>query len=115
MQATKSMKLTGKVPIFVESADVAVHTCSSLRFSGASRPAGCWGVGIEKHHRQESHMQKKLIAVAIAGALGTPAAGLAQTSTVNIYGNITFEYGIGDQGSGKKDVDYADTPGGSAI
>ena len=60
-------------------------------------------------------MQKKLIAVAIAGALGTPAAVLAQTSTVNIYGNITFEYGIGDQGSGKRDVDYADTPGGSAI
>jgi predicted porin len=60
-------------------------------------------------------MQKKLIAVAIAGALGTPAAVLAQTSTVNIYGNITFEYGLGDQGAGKKDVDYADTPGGSAI
>jgi len=60
-------------------------------------------------------MQKKLIAVAIAGALGTPAAVLAQTSTVNIYGNVTYEYGIGDQGAGKKDVDYADTPGGSAI
>jgi predicted porin len=60
-------------------------------------------------------MQKKLIAVAIAGALGTPAAVLAQTSTVNIYGNITWEYGIGDQGRGKRDVDYADTPGGSAI
>jgi predicted porin len=60
-------------------------------------------------------MQKKLIAVAIAGALGTPAAVLAQTSTVNIYGNITYEYGIGDQGRGQRDVDYADTPGGSAI
>jgi predicted porin len=60
-------------------------------------------------------MQKKLIAVAIAGALGTPAAVLAQTSTVNIYGNITYEYGIGDQGTGRRNVDYADTPGGSAI
>src|SRR5215813_5703473 len=39
-------------------------------------------------------MQKKLIAVAVAGALGAPAAALAQESTVQIYGliiqNITF-------------------------
>jgi predicted porin len=60
-------------------------------------------------------MQKKLIAVAIAGALGTPAAVLAQTSTVNIYGNITYEYGIIDQGRLQRNTDYADTPGGSAI
>jgi len=60
-------------------------------------------------------MQKKLIAVAVASVLGAPAVALAQTSTVNIYGNITYEYGIADQGKGRPNVDYADTPGGSAI
>ena len=60
-------------------------------------------------------MKKKLMAVAVAGALAAPAAVLAQTSTVQIYGNITYEYGIGDQGSNRPSVDYADSPGGSAI
>jgi len=60
-------------------------------------------------------MQKKLIAVAVASVLGAPAVALAQTSTVNIYGNITYEYGIADQGRNRPSVDYADTPGGSAI
>jgi predicted porin len=60
-------------------------------------------------------MQRKLLAVAVAGVLAAPAAVLAQTSTVNIYGNITYEYGILDQGRGQKNTDYADTPGGSAI
>jgi len=60
-------------------------------------------------------MQKKLIAIAVAGALGAPAVALAQTSTVNIYGTITYEYGIADQGNGRPKVDYADSPGGSAI
>ena len=36
-------------------------------------------------------MQKKLVAIAVAGALGVPALALAQTSTVNIYGKITYE------------------------
>jgi predicted porin len=65
-------------------------------------------------------MQKKLIAIAVAGMLGAPAVALAQTSTVNIYGTVNFEYGSAEQGSaavglGRPDVDYADTPGGSAI
>ena len=60
-------------------------------------------------------MQKKLIAVAVAGALTAPAVALAQTSTVQIYGKITYEYGIADQGNGRPRVDYADSPGGSAI
>lgn len=60
-------------------------------------------------------MQKKLLAVAVAGALVAPAAALAQTSTVQIYGQVTYEYGSADQGSGRPSVDYADTPGGSAI
>ena len=60
-------------------------------------------------------MQKKLIAVAVASVLAAPVAALAQTSTVNIYGQITYEYGRGDQGTGRPDVDTAQTPGGSAI
>jgi predicted porin len=65
-------------------------------------------------------MQKKLMAIAVAGALGAPAVALAQASTVQIYGQITYEYGIGFQGDaapgvGRPNVDYADTPGGSAI
>src|SRR5574339_493367 len=61
------------------------------------------------------HMQKKLIAVAVAGVLGAPLVAYAQTSTVNIYGRITYEYGHGDGGSANHSTDYADTPGGSAI
>lgn len=68
-------------------------------------------------------MQKKLMAIAVAGALGAPAVALAQASTVQIYGQITYEYGIANQGdgslggvrTGRPNVDYADTPGGSAI
>ena len=65
-------------------------------------------------------MQKKLMAIAVAGALGAPAVALAQASTVQIYGQITYEYGIAFQGDaptgvGRPNVDYADTPGGSAI
>ena len=42
-------------------------------------------------------MQKKLIAVAVAGALAAPAAALAQ-STVQVYGNMYMEYGFINQG-----------------
>jgi predicted porin len=60
-------------------------------------------------------MQKKLVAIAVAGALGVPALALAQTSTVNIYGKITYEYGRVDSGNGQRTTDYADSPGGSEI
>jgi len=60
-------------------------------------------------------MQKKLMAIAVAGALGAPAVALAQASTVQVYGQITYEYGIADQGTGNRNTDIADTPGGSAI
>ncbi len=43
-------------------------------------------------------MQKKLIAVAVAGALAAPAAALAQSS-VQIYGNMYMEYGFINQGA----------------
>jgi predicted porin len=42
-------------------------------------------------------MQKKLIAVAVAGALAAPAAALAQ-STVQIYGTAYMEWGFINQG-----------------
>lgn len=59
-------------------------------------------------------MQRKLMAVAVAGALAVPAAVYAQ-STVQIYGRITYEYGHADQGQNRNSVDAADNPGGSAI
>jgi predicted porin len=61
------------------------------------------------------HMQKKLIAVAVAGVLGAPVVAFAQTSTVNIYGRVTYEYGHGDGGSAQHSTDFADTPGGANI
>jgi len=60
-------------------------------------------------------MQRKLMAVAVAGVFAAPALALAQSSTVQIYGRITYEYGVADQGDGKPNADIAQTPGGSAI
>ena len=59
-------------------------------------------------------MNKKLMAVAVAGALAVPALAFAQASTVQVYGKITYEYGV-SSGNGRPNVDYADVPGGSAI
>src|SRR5262245_35573903 len=59
-------------------------------------------------------MQKKLMAVAVAGALAVPVIAAAQSS-VTISGRATYEYGYGDQGGGRSNTDYADTPGGSAL
>lgn len=44
-------------------------------------------------------MHKKLLAVAVAGALGAPGIALAQASTVQIYGTMYLEYGYADQGT----------------
>lgn len=60
-------------------------------------------------------MQKKLIAVAVAGALGAPALALAQASTVQIYGRGVLEYGYVNQGTGKPNADILQQPGGNAI
>ena len=49
-------------------------------------------------------MQKKLIAAAVAGALGMPAVALAQNATVNVYGRMYMEYGFVNQA-------VASTPG----
>jgi predicted porin len=59
-------------------------------------------------------MKKRLLAVAVAGALAAPALAVAQ-STVQIYGRVTYEWGRADQGPGRPDLDFADAPGGSAI
>ena len=59
-------------------------------------------------------MNKKLMAVAVAGALVAPAAALAQ-STVTVYGKTTLEYGYADQGAGRPNSDVMQTPGGSAV
>jgi len=50
-------------------------------------------------------MNKKLIAVAVAGALGAPGVALAQASTVQIYGTIILNYNYADSGSGIPKVD----------
>ena len=65
-------------------------------------------------------MQKKLLAVAVAGALGAPAIALAQTSTVQVFGTIYMEYARIKQGTGqvagaanlnRQSVDMLQTPG----
>jgi len=55
-------------------------------------------------------MNKKLMAVAVAGALAAPALAFAQASTVQIYGLINAEYGYVQQannaaGLGRSSVD----------
>jgi len=56
-------------------------------------------------------MQKRVIAIAVAGALGVPAVALAQSSTVQIYGTLYMEYSRIDQGGPRQDVDILQTPG----
>jgi predicted porin len=56
-------------------------------------------------------MQKKLLAVAVAGALGAPAVALAQASTVQVYGTINIEYAWSNQGNNNHKVDATNRPG----
>jgi len=60
-------------------------------------------------------MNKKLMAVAVAGALGAPALALAQASTVQIYGKAVIEYGYVNQGNGKPNADIMQAPGGVSV
>ena len=60
-------------------------------------------------------MKKKLIAVAVAGALGAPALALAQASTLQIYGRAVVEYGYANQGNGKPNTDIMQGPGGASL
>ena len=45
-------------------------------------------------------MNKKLMAIAVAGALAAPAAALAQSSTVQVYGTVLVNYQLVDYGTG---------------
>jgi len=62
-------------------------------------------------------MQKKLLAVALAGAFGAPAVALAQSSTVQIFGTMYVEYTVhADQGNApggasRSNADFLQTPG----
>jgi predicted porin len=62
-------------------------------------------------------MQKKLLAVALAGAFGAPAVALAQSSTVQVFGTLYVEYTVrADQGDaapgvGRTNADFLQTPG----
>ncbi|MBI2508643.1 MAG: porin, partial [Betaproteobacteria bacterium] len=60
-------------------------------------------------------MQKKVIALAVAGALGAPALAYAQTSTVQIYGKVNAEYAYIDEGGSRNTYDRVFNPGSSAI
>lgn len=51
-------------------------------------------------------MKKKVMAVAVAGALAAPGLALAQASTVQIYGTIVLNYNYVDQGTGTIKSDY---------
>ena len=63
-------------------------------------------------------MQKKLLAVAVAGALAAPAFALAQNATVSVYGRLYAEYSKVNQGNNAAaaalvDVDHLQNPGSS--
>ena len=55
-------------------------------------------------------MHKKLMALAVTGALAAPLAVQAQ-STVQIYGVAEIEYGYIDQGNGRPSADYMESTG----
>ena len=50
-------------------------------------------------------MNKKLMAIAVAGALAAPAAALAQSSTVQVYGTVLINYNVVDYGNGRVNND----------
>jgi predicted porin len=50
-------------------------------------------------------MNKKLMAIAVAGALAAPAAALAQSSTVQVYGTVLVNYNLVDYGQGRVNND----------
>ncbi len=60
-------------------------------------------------------MQRKMMAIAVIGALGIPATAWAQASSVQMYGRIYYEYGYADQGTGtngpRVNVDIMQAPG----
>jgi predicted porin len=69
----------------------------------------------QTNFKGDCRMNKKLMAVAVAGAFVTPALVFAQTATVQVYGKATVEYGYADQGDGRPNTDTFQTPGGSSV
>ena len=55
-------------------------------------------------------MKKKALALAVAGALGVPALAFAQTSTVQIYGQVRVDYQYIDQGDGLEERSTGSRP-----
>ena len=64
-------------------------------------------------------MHKKLMAVAVAGAFAAPAVALAQahreSTDKSLMSTALPDQGNAPGGAARPSVDYADTPGGSAI
>lgn len=60
-------------------------------------------------------MNKKLIAIAVAGALGVPVLAYAQASTVQMYGQVRLEYSYVDEGANRIKYDRLRNPGSSYI
>jgi predicted porin len=69
----------------------------------------------QTNFKGDCRMNKKLLAVAVAGAFAAPAVALAQNSTVQVYGKVSIELGYADQGGGRPNTDSFMTPGGSAV
>ena len=60
-------------------------------------------------------MNKKVMAAAVAVALGTPALVYAQASTVQIYGSIRGEWSVRDEGTSRNRYNQLVNPGSSYI
>jgi predicted porin len=60
-------------------------------------------------------MEKKLMALAVAGALAVPAGAYAAASSIQISGRLTYEYVQTSQGDNRPSADISDNPGGSNI
>jgi len=50
-------------------------------------------------------MKRKLLSVAVASAFMAPAAALAQSSTVQVYGTVLVNYNLVDYGAGRVNND----------
>jgi predicted porin len=79
---------------------------------GLSQTRDAIGPG-KTNFKGEFGMQKKLLAVAVAGALAAPllAQAASSGSTVQIYGQAEWEYGRLEQGRGRPSVDYNESTG----
>src|SRR5690242_169335 len=88
-----------KITNLLSALKAAWHTAFNFRFRGSKRVGALAAASVSKTS-QEIVMQKKLLAVALAGAFGAPAVALAQSSTVQVFGTMYVEYTVrADQGN----------------